>query len=722
MVAAVLRYSPIVAVDMANSTTTTPLTTTSVSTGVNNGADTNTGATAPELSDLDYFINVLHLTNGRTENQIEDDLLSKANALGISSAPVADKRITSSVESASTVYNARTFSMLSGGSTSTALTTHSSLFGPPTPDPALSHGRQSKDLSFTQYDRYLSVIDPHHNHPKTTREPSPAKNATPSIFSGKTKRSLFSVRSTFKLRWKKKPPQPFQAIVYVLTRIPTNMVSQSQSTLTCHRTCVSCRADYKTSKSLHSLSCGHTYCDNCLRSVIHASMSDESSMPPRCCAQPLPGSVIRDLLSRDVQQEFLKAIVQYSTPWQARMFCSNPSCNEFIPPHQKLDPKYPSNVTCRKCNTRVCLMCKRNAHPTGKDCPEDWELDQVIKKGGKAGWRRCYKCHSLVPLEERSTRMACRCKAQFCYTCCGVWDAHTGCPNDCDRDEEMERRKRDEHVQLAEYEEEKAIQEAAAAAASTERLEAEERTRNNVDFSNLAEIQQEEQRRFLEFAEHGKEHMRVRFAEQKKAIIKQHAEDGELMKEKHAKTISQLEDRQVAAEMDLRNTLEASARSVNIRLKHMEAYCDGLGRNSGSSSPDSNSPYQRVVTERDLRELGQQYNIRDGMERSHQAKINVMRDRQAKRMEELIDRQETEYESFLDRNREELNELTAQAVQEENALAATFSARKSKLVRRWELAIEILRKELEDQDGVKYAPIPTPTWPEAMVQALCSLK
>ncbi|SPJ89765.1 related to ariadne-2 protein [Fusarium torulosum] len=700
MVAAVLRYSSIVAVDMANSTTPTPLTTTSVSTGVNNNADTNTGATAPELSDLDYFINVLHLTNGRTENQIEDDLVSKANALGISSAPVADKRITSSVESASTVYNARTFSMLSGGSTSTALTTHSSLFGPPTPDPALSHGRQSKDLNFTQYDRYLAVIDPHHNHPKTTREPLPPNNATPSIFSGKTKRSLFSVRSTFKLRWKKKPPQPFQVIL----------------------TCVSCRADFKGSKSLHSLSCGHTYCDNCLRSVIHASMSDESSMPPRCCAQPLPGSIIRDLLSRDVQQEFLKAIVQYSTPWQARMFCSNPSCSEFIPPHQKLDPKYPSNVTCRKCNTRVCLVCKRNAHPTGKDCPEDWELDQVIKTGGKAGWRRCYKCHNLVPLEEGSTRMTCRCKAQFCYTCCGVWDAHTGCPNDCDRDEEMGRRKREEHIQLAEYEEEKAVQEAAAAAASIERLEAEERTRNKVDFSNLAEMQQEEQRRFLEFAEHGKEHMRIRFAEQRKAMIKQHAEDEEVMKEKHAKTISQLEDRQVAAEMDLRNTLEASARSVNIRLKHMEAYCDGLGRNSGSSSPDSNSPHQRVVTERDLRELGQQYNIRDGMERSHQAKINVMRDRQAKRMEELIDRQETEYENFLNRNREELDELTAQAVQEGNALAATFSARKVKLVRRWELAIEILRKELEDQDGVKYAPIPTPTWLEATVQALSSLK
>ncbi|KAF5672339.1 hypothetical protein FDENT_10596 [Fusarium denticulatum] len=632
MIAAALRQSPIIAVDMANSTTTTPLTTTSVSTGVNNGADTDTGAIAPELSDLDYFITVLQLPHGRTENQIEDDLVSKANALGISSAPVTDKRITSSVESASTVYNSRTFSMLSGGSTSTALTTHSSIFGPSTPDLALSSGRQSKDLSFSQYDRYLSVIDPHHNHSKTIRDSQTPDATAQSIFSGKTKRSLFSVRSGFRLRWKKKAsPQPLQVIL----------------------------------------------------SLIHTAMSDESSMPPRCCAQPLPGFLMKDLLSRDAQQEFLKAIIQYSTPWQARIFCSNPSCG-------------------------------------GKDCPEDWELDQVIKEGGKAGWKRCYKCQNLVPLEEASTHMTCRCKAQFCYTCGGVWDANVGCPNDCDGEEEMDRRRTEEQAQLAEYEDEKAAQEAAAAAASAERLEAEERTRNNADFSHLAEMHQQELERFLEFAEQGSEHMRARFSEQKSSMMKRHTELKESMKEKHAKTVSQLEDRQVAAEMDLRNTLEASERSVRIRLKHMEAYCDGLGRNGANSSPGSGSQPYRVVTERDLRELGQQYNIRDGMERSHQAKINVMRDRQAKRMEELIDRQEAEYETLLERNRQELVELHAQSVLEQETLAHTFTARKSKLVRRWELAIEILRKELEDQDGVKYAPIPTPTWPEQTSQVLLS--
>ena len=233
MIATTLHHSPIIAVDMANSTKTTPSTTTSVSPGVDNGVGTNTSAIAPELNDFDYFVSVLQLPDGRTENQIEDDLVSKANALGISSAPVADNRITSSVESASTVYNARTFSMLSGGSTSTALTSHSSLFGPPTPDPAPSSGRQSKDLSFAQYDRYLSVIDPHHNHPKTSRQSFAPANSPPSIFSGKTKRSLFSVKSGLnKLRWKKKSPQPIQAVLCVVTQPSTVSILQDQSVLT----------------------------------------------------------------------------------------------------------------------------------------------------------------------------------------------------------------------------------------------------------------------------------------------------------------------------------------------------------------------------------------------------------------------------------------------------------------------------------------------------------
>lgn len=353
-------------------------------------------------------------------------------------------------------------------------------------------------------------------------------------------------------------------------------------------------------------------------------------------------------------------------------------------------------------------MCKRNAHPTGKDCPEDWELDQVLKMGDKAGWRRCYKCRNLVELVEGCTHMTCMCKAQFCYICGGVWDANIGCPNYCNGEEELERRRREEEAHLAEYEAEKAVQQAAAAADAAERLEAEQRTRDKDDFRNLAEMQSKEMERFIAFEVQAKEAMQSRHLERKQATMERHEEQVKKMKERHAKTVNQLEDRQVADEMDLRMTLEASERSVNIRLKHMQAYCDGHGHDSRSSS-DGLTP--RVVTERDLRELSQQYNLRDDMERLNQAKVNVMRDRQAKQMEDLVDRQEVEYDNHADKSRDELETLATEAAQDEETLAMTFAARRAKLVRRWELAIEILRQELGAQDGVRYAPISTPAWP-----------
>ncbi len=43
----------------------------------------------------------------------------------------------------------------------------------------------------------------------------------------------------------------------------------------------------------------------------------------------------------------------------------------------------------------------------------------------------------------------------------------------------------------------------------------------------------------------------------------------------------------------------------------------------------------REVTKKHLEQLGQQYHLRDGMERRHESQINVLREKQAKRMEEL---------------------------------------------------------------------------------------
>ena len=263
--------------------------------------------------------------------------------------------------------------------------------------------------------------------------------------------------------------------------------------------CICCREDFKKNKSLHKLPCAHTYCDACLRVLITQATNDESKMPPRCCSTAIPGTIIKLVLSRDEQSAFMKSILQFSTPWEARIFCPNPACGEFIPKRGKIDPKHPFEVVCRKCRTKACSICKRAAHAFGQDCPADWELDAVLQMGENAGWRRCYKCRNLVELTQGCSHITCRCKAQFCYICGAVWDPVVGCPNYCNGEEELERRRIEEEARLAEEEAEKAAREEQEQAEAAEKLEAEKRTQESEDLNALRARQINERDRFARF-------------------------------------------------------------------------------------------------------------------------------------------------------------------------------------------------------------------------------
>lgn len=313
--------------------------------------------------------------------------------------------------------------------------------------------------------------------------------------------------------------------------------------------------------------------------------------------------------------------------------------------------------------------------------------------------------------------MTCRCKAQFCYICGAIWDPAIGCPNFCNGEEELERRRREEAEREAEELAKKAAQEAEAAAAELERQEAEKRTQASEEFKALKQKQEAEKERFLGFERKTKWKMWMRHHERKRLLNEKYSDQTEKMRERHAKTEQHLEERQIAAEIELRASLEQAEKSVRIRVKHMEAYCKALGRSSvAANGSDENMP-PRVVTERHLRELGQQHNALEGMARLHQAKINVLRDRQAKRMEELLERQEKELEKLDEKREEDMEDLAAEFAHEEDTLTRVFEERRTRLVKRWELGIEVLRVEMEKAKNEKYAPISTPEWPpeESMV-------
>jgi hypothetical protein len=661
-------------------------------------------ARPPELSDAEYVRAVLLQPTSRTEEEIDEELLAAAQKLGIdisdpspATTPCtpSDKPITPGTESVTTTpvrSHARTGSNASNGSgTTTAhrITSSPSAFTDTlSPERTLTRKR-SKSLSFSQYDKYLSQVDPNLHQPKFLSHSSSRSSETASIFTDTTRRSVKLLKRglTRRLKW------------------PRGRRNTAPGSLP-ERSCICCREDFTSAAGhqtpLHTLPCGHTYCQTCLAVMITQSTTDESKMPPRCCTQPIPGGTIRSvLLARDEQQAFLKAVLQYSTPWEARIFCPNACCGEFIPPRPKVDPKHPFEVTCRGCKTSVCVMCKRGGHRIGQDCPDDWELDAVLRMGERSGWRRCYKCRTLVELTQGCTHMTCRCKAQFCYICGAVWDPIVGCPNFCNGEEELERRRMEEEAREAEVEAEKRAREEAERVEERERVEADRRTAESEEFESLRERERVQMEEFRRFEGKMRWVMWTRHSQKRLAMMERYKDQMEKTRERHAKTEQHLEDRQIEAEIELRTALEQSEKSIRIQLKYMEAYCNGPSRLP-----------EREVTRKHREQLARQYHVRDGIERRHQSQINVLREKQAKRMEELVERHEKELAALVEKRAEEVEDLGLAFTNEEEALVMVFAERRERMVRRWGLEGEILRREMAKRDGVRYGTMVLPEWPD----------
>ncbi|KAM3566162.1 hypothetical protein ARSEF4850_000830 [Beauveria asiatica] len=364
--------------------------------------------------------------------------------------------------------------------------------------------------------------------------------------------------------------------------------------------------------------------------------------------------------------------------------------------------------------------CKQGSHPVGTDCPEDWELEAVKKMGQSTNWKRCHSCHNLVNLPKGATHMICRCKEELCHICGGIWDSATGCPNLCGNEAELEKRQTgfpSSHVKDGHD----GTKPQSAAQKEAEKRNAEKRSLRSPEVQALMGKQALELSRFCAFSAGARSTMQTRHATDKLALLERHAEEDDALKHKHNQASSALEDRQIAAEMELRATLEQTARSVKLRLKHMEAYCQGRAAAAVTAVTDTEAAAGRVVTERNLKELGQQYTLRDGMERQQAAKINVMRERQARRMEELLDRHDAEEEALADRQLGESQAQAARCAAEEEGLTGTLRMLQLRLNARWSLQLDVLCREREEAEGLRYGAVATPAWPQEQfyVEQLC---
>lgn len=554
--------------------------------------------------------------------------------------------------------------------------------------------RSGKNLSVRdespsgEYQRFLNqATDTKGKSAKKLKTPvSDRSTSAHSVFSNASRRSIASLKSSFSRMTRSAKLEPKLPVV----------------------ACSTCEVSWP-APTTTEFNCGHVQCHSCVRDMILQAVRDKTKLPPKCCNTVIPVSALKNVLTADEQLRLVKAVLSLPPMTvEDRLYCPNINFPEHIPLKLlKVNVRNPMEASCEKCKMRICRTCKQSPHQQHELCPIDWPMLSINYLCEDQAWRRCHRCRKINELQPGHAFVACDCKAKTCAKCSAVYDVIVGCPNMCNgekanwqqRLEEMETRK----IEAAKEAARKAIEEDAR---SLQLLEATRRSQENQHLRRLRQQQLVERDRFVEYEDSQSGILTKRHAEARRKIVIENDNRERLGEQKQNLASNVMEERHIAVEMSLQETLAQEKRSCDLRLRHMEAYCHGL-TTRGEPSP-------RVVTEQDLRELGRQYHLRDDMDRLHESKIGVLRTRQAKTLEALLERQELAAEQERGKRERLLAELEQSHLDEEQELLTVMRERMLRLVTRWEQQEAILRKKLEKQTGKTYGKLGEIPWPRGM--------
>lgn len=153
-------------------------------------------------------------------------------------------------------------------------------------------------------------------------------------------------------------------------------------------------------------------------------------------------------------------------------------------------------------------------------------------------------------------------------------------------------------------------------------------------------------------------------------------------------------------------------RATMVRLRHMEAYCRNPTPPPTPDTPITNGKapeiqtLHRKVTDKDYNSLAQVYRERDAMDSLHGSKINVLRGKQKKAVENFMLKKEREIEALEKQQAKEIEKLDQEAHNEESNLTLAFGVKRAQIETRWRLQALVERTKLENVEGLKYAAMP----------------
>jgi len=174
-----------------------------------------------------------------------------------------------------------------------------------------------------------------------------------------------------------------------LTRLVIPLFANEEETI--HVECVACTG-YHPLNEVFETDCDHNYCFSCLAELYQSAAKDEELFPVRCCKRNIPLERVQNILPAGLTELYEEKATEYLT--SDRVYCSDPACSKFIRPDAI--NKATNTGVCSECSKVTCSLCKKASH-TGK-CPADANTQALLNVATENGWKRCYKCHTMIEL------------------------------------------------------------------------------------------------------------------------------------------------------------------------------------------------------------------------------------------------------------------------------------------------------------------------------------
>ncbi|TFK20252.1 hypothetical protein FA15DRAFT_697025 [Coprinopsis marcescibilis] len=178
------------------------------------------------------------------------------------------------------------------------------------------------------------------------------------------------------------------------------------------------------------ISCGHTYCESCLRHYLISAV-DSKKFPLVCvgdeatCGSPIAIPIIQRYLTpqrfnRLVDVAFLAYLERNPRKFK---YCTTPDCTQIYQADNGKDLHQ-----CPSCFSKICGSCNEEAHD-GMRCEEarvhrnpaeqerlnsEWAARNNVKK--------CPRCSVMMMKSEGCNHMVCPCGAHICWRCLAVYE------------------------------------------------------------------------------------------------------------------------------------------------------------------------------------------------------------------------------------------------------------------------------------------------------------